>query len=104
METLIESIRLAIAPDTTPEARATGAHACRAILKTLEPTPPESIDTRSAPSGAAQLTNLVTALRGAPADQLLDLAIGKLRTMVPNAPAPPPRPGFSVPLIQVPQP
>lgn len=103
METLVESIRLAVAADASPEARASGAEACRAILNALdpEPPPPSAVQANAAHT-TAQIAQLATALRGVPVDQLLDLAITKLRTMVPAAPAAS-RAAFSVPLVTVPR-
>ncbi len=101
METHIETIRLAVAEDATVESRASGAIACRAILATLEPAHSNPI----APSRleAAQIASIAATIRSVPMDQLLDLAIAKLRTIAPHdvtqrAPA------FSVPFIQVPRP
>jgi len=82
MDTELETLRLALAPEATDEARASGAATCRAILATLDPsaqTPPPqrpAID-------ASQIAALVGALRGVPPDQLLDLAISKLRSALP---------------------
>lgn len=93
METLLEQIQLALTNDATPEVRAAGAKACRAILVALETNAGEAL-AASPPLGAASspetppipaavIQAAVTALRGVPVDQLLDLAISRLRTMVP---------------------
>ena len=101
METHVETIRLAVALDATVEARASGAIACRTILATLEPAPMVPI---AAPRlEPAHIASLAATIRSVPMDQLLDLAIAKLRTFTPHdvtqrAPA------FSVPFIQVPRP
>lgn len=74
MNDIIETIRAAIVTDASVEARAAGAHACRTLLATLEP-----------PVAAAQqptippIANIIAALRGAPPEQLLDLAIPPVR-------------------------
>ena len=84
MENLIESIRSAIAQDASPEVRATGVSACRAILSALEATPGQPLASAAVvtPSPAA-IAQVVAAFRGVPADQLLDIAIGKLRAALP---------------------
>jgi hypothetical protein len=83
MVDFIEAIRVAIAPDATAEARATGATACRAILSALDATPDEAMS--AAPVAAiSQATAIIGALRGVPPDQLLDLAISRLRSMLPD--------------------
>ena len=84
MEGVIESIRAALASDASPEAKAAGATACRAILAALEgtvsqlPAAPAVV-----PLGASQLASVVSALRGVPPDQLLELAIQRLRAALP---------------------
>ncbi len=80
MEAIIDAIRAALATDATPEVRAAGAAACRSVLAFLEPPtppPPPALDPASLPS-------VIASLRGASPDQLLDLAIAKLRTLVPT--------------------
>lgn len=81
MDELLDTIRHALAPDAAPETRAAGAQACRAILAALEPQPAPA----AAPPGAAPLpiAELATAIRTIPLDQLLDLAITKLRSALP---------------------
>jgi len=92
MDNLIETIRLATISDATDEARATGAHACRTLLLALdahvgEPlaAPPPTTDGTAMPPFAA----VVGALRGMPPEQLLDLAIARLRAALPADAAPP---------------
>lgn len=84
-ETLIESIRAAIAEGSTREARAAGAAACRTILAALEAVPGERLVAQAAPAqhGSSPIAAIVAGLRGTPPDQLLDLLIAKLRSMVP---------------------
>jgi hypothetical protein len=87
MDNVIESIRAAIASDATPEAKSAGIAACRAVLGALEGTPGQPL---AAPAAASPVAALVGALRGVPPDQLLDLAIAKLRASLPagaNVPA-----------------
>ncbi|MEJ7598519.1 MAG: hypothetical protein WKG01_11465 [Kofleriaceae bacterium] len=97
MEDLIESIRLAVVPDASDEARAAGSSACRTLLTALDPKPGEpgepipvptppapAIDPASvATSVPAQLATAITMLRGVPVEQLLDLAIARLRAALP---------------------
>ena len=55
--------------------------ACRTILTALEATPGQPL--AASPINASQIASVVGALRGVPADQLLDLAIAKLRAALP---------------------
>ena len=57
---------------------------------------------RIAPS-AAGIATAITALRAVPADQLLDLAIAKLRALVPTEVSPPHAPAFRVELVPAPR-
>jgi hypothetical protein len=100
---LIEVIRSATALDATNEARAAGAQACHAILASLAPEstpavtptvevsshaqPPEAATSGAVPidpAAIAQLAELAGALRGVPIDELLDLAIARLRNALPK--------------------
>lgn len=101
MEDLFEKMRAATATDATDEIRATGAQACRTLLVALESTPgaplTESISPSASPAAApptphAAVHALVSALRGMTADQLMDLAISRLRTALP--------PGVDVPAVK----
>ena len=83
MENLLEAIRAATAPDANSEARAAGIAACRTILVALEAQPGEPIAATVVPQTATQVASAVAALRGVPVDQLLDLAIAKLRSALP---------------------
>jgi hypothetical protein len=80
VEAIIVAVRGAFAADATTEARAAGAHACRAVLAVLEPAVQPNAPVQL---NAAAVMQAVTALRGVPADQLLDLAIAKLRGALP---------------------
>ena len=92
MENLIEAIRLASLTDATDEARATGAQACRTLLLALDARPGEPL---AAPASAVDATAMpqfaavVGALRGMPPEQLLDLAIARLRAALPADASPP---------------
>lgn len=109
METLIETIRSAIADNASDDARAAGADACRTLLAALDAkageattpmipaapgcsndTPnPAAPPVATAVSNAiqstdpAQIANVISALRGIPVDELLDLAIARMRAALP---------------------
>jgi len=104
MEQLLEAIRAATSPDATDEVKASGATACRTLLTALEAKAGEAL---AAPvplpiTSTPDVGALVAGIRDVPVDQLLDLAIAKLRTMVPPAEAAPVR-AFTVPLVAVPR-
>ncbi|MCX5748322.1 MAG: hypothetical protein NT062_38205 [Proteobacteria bacterium] len=82
MESLLETIRIAVTSDATEDARSAGASACRTILATLESKPGEPLEVGLA-SQPNVLATMVTALRGMPPDQLIDLAIARLRAALP---------------------
>ena len=92
MENLIEAIRNAVVETASDETRATGAQACRTILTALETklgdplAMPASQPPPNAGAGepAAQIAQALGALRGIPAEQLLDLAIARLRAALPT--------------------
>lgn len=99
METLIETIRVAVQSDASEEAKHQGALACRTILTALDAKPGEPLvpprDPNAAQPSAAvaqsvpvieplQVAAIVGALRGMPAEQLLDLAIARLRAALPK--------------------
>lgn len=81
MDQLLEAIRTATATDASDEARAAGAHACRTILTALQAKPGEAL----APVAveASPMQTVVAALRGMPPEQLLDLAIARLKAALP---------------------
>ena len=99
METLIETIRAAVQSDSTDEAKHQGALACRTILTALEAKAGEPLVPPTEPNAAPpsapiaqpvpviepqQVAAIVGALRGMPAEQLLDLAIARLRAALPK--------------------
>jgi hypothetical protein len=87
MEELLEVIRAACVADASPEVRAAGAQACRSILASLEPEPqPAVTQTAALPTDA--IPQLVAMIRGLDMDQLLDLAIGRLRSLNAARPGP----------------
>lgn len=101
MEDLFDKMRAATTTDATDEIRAEGAQACRTLLVVLEGTPGAPLTEAIAPSASLQATPttpqatvhaLVSALRGMTPDQLLDLAIARLRAALP--------PGVDVPAVK----
>lgn len=85
MDAVIETIRAAITPDASAEARAAGAAACRTILAALgtEPGQPLVSDAQAPAPPTPQVAALASAIKNVPPDQLADLLIAKLRTLVP---------------------
>jgi hypothetical protein len=81
VDSLLEAIRVATNADATPESRAAGATACRTLLAAFDTSAGQQI--AAAPPVASQVAALIGALRGAPAEQLMDLAIAKLRAALP---------------------
>jgi hypothetical protein len=100
MDNLIETIRAAMMPDASDEARAAGATACRAVLATLDAQAGQPL--AAAPVAATPIQAAVTAMSGLPSDQLLDLAIAKLRSMLPEGTTIEPVPPLKLPLLPLP--
>ena len=98
MDEVFDAIRAAMAPDATAELRAAGARACKALLGTLETTPTTSVQP------TPPIANIVAALRSAPPEQLLDLAIAKLRAALPVGTNVPSATPVRFHLVQVPRP
>ena len=83
-DNLIETIRAALAPDATPEARAAGVTASRAVLTALGAEPGQPL--APPPVQIGPTANAIAGLiRSTPPDQLLDLLIAKLSAAVPAA-------------------
>lgn len=119
IDAIIQIIRDALAEDASIEGRSAGAMACREILHHLEPDNAAPIEptadatrpgehevgnvaraSETARPTMPEVAALAAAIRTVPVDQLLDLAIAKLRALVPNEPKPTSR-GLSIPLIPV---
>jgi hypothetical protein len=98
-ENLIEAIRASVADSASDEVRAAGAHACRALLAMLEPPP-------SPPPLVPQLpvAAIAAAVRSMPPEQLADLLIAKLRTLVPADAQAAPTNKFNIQLAKAPAP
>ena len=100
MEPLLEDIRIALAPDAPVEARAAAVAACQTIIAKLQPNTAEPSPAERSPT-PSQIAGMVAALRGVPSEQLLDLAISKLRAALPagtSAPQPSPLKFHIVPI------
>lgn len=105
MDNLLESIRAAVAADASPEARAAGASACRTFLTALEGTVGQPLGAIVAtPPMVPPIADIVAALRGVPSDQLLDLAISKMRAALPTGTDVPKVRPLDFRLITVPRP
>jgi len=101
MDSILETIRLAVDPQATVEAKAAGVAACRAVITALEAKPGTPLATPIATS--SPVAAMVASLRGVPIEQLLDLAIARLGSAVPANSEPTAKPrGFD--FIRVPMP
>lgn len=100
MNDLIEAIRVATSPDASDEVKTAGANACRMILAALEAQAGEPLV--EAVPAATPIQMAMGALRGLPPDQLLDLAIAKLRATLPADAAPPPVAPLKFQIIPIP--
>ena len=108
MENLIESIKNALASGATEEARVAGVQACRTILVALEtpvgqPMGPSTVPVTSAIEPTSPLHTAVAALRGLPPEQLLDLAIARLKAALPPGVEAPQVRRLNVPLVALPK-
>lgn len=106
MRDVIETIQLALVPDATEEMRVAGATACRSILIALEAKPGEPLPAPTPPAQTVPpeaIANIVTALRGVPAEQLLDLAIARLRAALPPGQSPPSISPLKFQLVPIPR-
>lgn len=79
MEKLIETIRAATETGAGDEVRAAGAHACRTILAAFEATEGQPL----AVAPTIPLQAIVSVVRGMNPEQLLDLAIARLKAALP---------------------
>lgn len=76
MNPMIEPIERALAAEASSDTKQAGAAACRAILAALEAEPGEPIAVPGVPPRP------VSPLTGLSTDQVFDVLIAKLRTMV----------------------
>ncbi|MBV8758633.1 MAG: hypothetical protein JO257_15205 [Deltaproteobacteria bacterium] len=100
MEAVIDAIRAAVAPGATAEAKAAGIAACRAILAALDATP--GIAVGASPVTASPVAAMVGVLRGMPAEQLLDLAIARVRAALPADVQVPQAKRLAIPMVTLP--
>jgi hypothetical protein len=100
MDRLIEAIRAATAADANDETRAAGASACRTMLAALEAKPGEPL--APAPVTTDPIQTAVGVLRGLPPEQLLDLAIARLKAALPPETQIEPVKSLRVPLVPLP--
>ncbi len=91
MDTFIETIRTAVGEGATADQKQAGAVACRAILTALEGHAGHALTAPVAPSTPRLEV-----------DQVLDLVISRLRTMVPVDPAAAPA-RLSFPMVTAPR-
>src|SRR4051812_13643079 len=104
MDTLLDAIRAAVAADATDATKAAGATACRTILTALEAKAGEPL-AAAVPvqlPDANPIATAVSMLRGVPPDQLLDLAIARLRAALPAGEAMPSVPPMKFHIVSVP--
>lgn len=102
MDDQIEAIRVAVTTDATPEQKAHGAQACRAILTALGAEPGKPIAMPGAPTPHP--------LAGLDPGQALDLLIAKLTAALPKdggeaapaAPLPPEPRGLRIAFVSPP--
>lgn len=88
-DALVDAIRAAMATDASAEVRQAGVMACRALLAVLEARPGEPIVAANPTTALPPIAQVVGALRDVPADQLLDMVIGRLRAALPTESASP---------------
>ena len=103
MNAFIEAIQTATGTDASDEARAAGAAACRAILASLEPSTQLA---RALPAAlSAQMPQLIAMLSKMDINELLDVAIERLRALNgtnPSATAAAPVRRMQIPLVPIP--
>ncbi|HEY4177972.1 MAG TPA: hypothetical protein VGM90_14090 [Kofleriaceae bacterium] len=88
MEKLLEDIRAAMVADAADDVRARGAFACRTILAALEARADEPMAATVVPPNP--VASIVSVLQGVPAEQLLDMAITRLKAALPPGATTPP--------------
>lgn len=100
----LDVVHRGLAPDADDASRALARTACRELLAALgEPQPAPALAAPPAPVPTTPIAAIVETLRKLSPDQLLDLAIRRLRAALPSdAPAPAPETRFQ--LVQIPLP
>src|ERR1043165_1830565 len=85
---LVSALRTALPADASPETRAAGASACRAILRGLEPAqvrnaaPPSSPNSPASMLAGTPLGAALGALNSMPREQILELIASGLRAVL----------------------
>lgn len=108
-DTLLDSIRAALASDATAETRAAGASACRTILTALDATPGAPLGAVPVVAPSPLAAAIAGVVRSTPPEQLLDLLIAKLGGLAQQPDAASTAPSarslhkFAVPLVKVPR-
>jgi hypothetical protein len=102
MNELLDTIRTAIAADASAEAKQAGAAACRTLLAALEAKAGDPLVSASAPT-ASPIANAIAMLRGMPVDQVLDVAISRLRAAIPAGESAPSVLRLNVPIVAIPR-
>ena len=100
LDGLIASIRAAVAPGVSTEARAAGTAACRAILTALEAQVGQPL---AAATPAATVGNLLSHLASLPREQILEFLRDKFPAGPPSRRPSQPTAGPRFHLIQIPQ-
>jgi len=105
LDDLISSIRTAVAPDASAEARAVGATACRSILAALEAKSgqPLTAAPQTATAATSPLAAMLAQLAAMPREQMLEFITNFLRTKLPQGAQPQVAAGPRFHLIQIPQ-
>jgi len=107
MNALIDAIVAAVAAGASEDARAAGAQACRTLLAALEAKEGEPIAApipMPATPSPADVAAIVGGLKTLPVEQLLDLAIARLKAALPTGTTVEPVRSLTVPLIPFPRP
>ena len=101
MENLIESIKAALNPEATDDTREAGVVACRMILTALKATAGQPL---AAPPVETPAQVVASMVRGMPMDQLMDLAIARLKAALPkDAEVPLATRTLAIPMAKVPR-
>ena len=103
LDDLIATIRAAIVPDASAEARATGATACRAILAALEAQVGQPLAAAPSPTPTSPLAGMLSRLAAMPREQMLEFITNFLRAKLPPGTQAPITQGPRFHLIQLPQ-
>jgi hypothetical protein len=104
MEPVIDTIRAAVSPDATQEARTAGIAACQTILAALGAKAGEQLGATVSPNVGPTATAIAALVRRTPPDQLFDMLIGKLSSLLPAEAQPTTVRGMNIAYVKVPRP